>query len=347
MQSRPTLRDIAKATGYHFTTVGLAIKGDPRILPETAKKIQAAARKLGYVQDSMLSALAAYRHAKRDRFVGVLGYLHVYGKLSETFKVNQAAKNTYEGAKEHALERGYKLYEFDIALPGLTSARITDILRARGIKGVIVNPLTYDPGPLLPLLVGVSWQYFSVVAITQNIVPLRSHCIAPNHPHTMQLQLDELRKLGYRRIGLQIRPMVNASTRGSMLGAFMADQITRPKSEWVPPLYAETVDTKLLGQWYRRHRPDCIIASGPKLLPFIHELGCRVPEDVGFALVARGPDSPYAGSTEQHAKLGAAAVDSVVSLLQSNEQGLPLFPRVTMIEGTWVWQPSLRETAPA
>ena len=41
----------------------------------------------------MLSALSAYRHTKRDRFVGVLGYLHVYGKLSETFKTNLAAKH--------------------------------------------------------------------------------------------------------------------------------------------------------------------------------------------------------------------------------------------------------------
>ena len=45
MQARPTLRDIAKATGYHFTTVGLAIRGDPRILPETANAIRLAAQK--------------------------------------------------------------------------------------------------------------------------------------------------------------------------------------------------------------------------------------------------------------------------------------------------------------
>jgi LacI family transcriptional regulator len=297
---------------------------------------------LGYVQDSMLSALSAYRHTKRDRFVGVLGYLHVYGKLSETFKTNLAAKHTYDGAKEHAFEKGYKLADIDITLPDLTSGRLTEILRARGIKGVILNPLTYNPGPLLPLVVNINWSYFSLVSITQNIVPLRSHCVAPNHAHTMQLQLDELRKLGYQKIGLQMRPGVNSSTKGSMMGAFMADQITRPKAEWVPPLFAENVDAKMFDKWFRKHRPDCIIASGPKLLPVIEELGYRMPDDFGLAFVSRAPDSAYAGCTEQHAKLGAAAVDSVISQLQSNEQGLPLFPRVTLIEGTWVWQPTLR-----
>jgi len=86
MHARLTLRDIAAATGFHFTTVGLAIRGDPRILPATADKIRVAAKKLGYVQDTMLSALSTYRHAKRERFVGVLGFLHPYGNLQETFK---------------------------------------------------------------------------------------------------------------------------------------------------------------------------------------------------------------------------------------------------------------------
>jgi len=259
-----------------------------------------------------------------------------------SLKINAAAQIIFEGAREHAREKGFRLFPFDLTQRGLTSARITDILHTRGIRGVIINPLTYEPGLLLPLVVGIDWQYFSVVSISQNIAPLHVHCVAPNHGYSMQFQLDELRELGYRRIGLEIRPRVNDSTKGTMLGPFLADQITRPKSEWIPPLFSEQMDAKILGRWCRRHQPDCIIASGPKLMPFVQKLGYRVPQDIGFSMVSRGPDSPYAGSTENHAKLGAASVDSVISLLQGTEQGLPLFPRITLIEGSWVWKPTLR-----
>ena len=60
MPKRITLRDIAEVAGVHFTTVGLALRNDPRVLPDTAAHIRAVARKLGYTHDAMLSALSAY-----------------------------------------------------------------------------------------------------------------------------------------------------------------------------------------------------------------------------------------------------------------------------------------------
>ncbi len=349
MTARPTLRDIAKATGYHFTTVGLAMRGDRRISPGTAEKIRAAAQKLGYVQDAMLSALSSYRHARRERFAGLIGYLHAYGKLPEVFKVNEGARRMYEGAREHAEEKGFRLYDLDYSQKDLSSGRITEILRARGIRGVILTPMVFDePDLLVRRLMGLDWSFFSAVSISQSIegMGLRLHCVAPNHQYTIQLQLNELRRLGYRRIGLQIYHRVNHFTKGTVLGAYMVDQVAQPKDAWIPPLLSDEMNEKILGQWLRRHQPDCIIGSGPKLAPWIEKLGYRVPEDIGLSVIARAPDSPYAGIVEQHARLGAAAVDSVISLVQSNEQGLPQFPRITMIEGVWIWQPSVRAQAP-
>lgn len=71
MKKRVTLRDVGEAAGVHFTTAGLALRGDPRLDPETAARIIAVAQRLGYRADPLLSALSRFRHGTREIFHGV------------------------------------------------------------------------------------------------------------------------------------------------------------------------------------------------------------------------------------------------------------------------------------
>src|SRR6202030_45269 len=64
-QTRPTIRDIARDTGFHYSTVSLALRDHPRIPDSTKQLIREAAKALGYQPDAMLSALCAYRLRKR------------------------------------------------------------------------------------------------------------------------------------------------------------------------------------------------------------------------------------------------------------------------------------------
>ena len=45
---RPTLKEIAEATGYSIATVSRALNGSPRITPETRRSVLACARQTGY-----------------------------------------------------------------------------------------------------------------------------------------------------------------------------------------------------------------------------------------------------------------------------------------------------------
>jgi DNA-binding LacI/PurR family transcriptional regulator len=65
LQTRPTLRDIGRKTGFHYSTISLALRGHPRIPEATKQIIREAAEGLGYRPDAMLSALCAYRLTKR------------------------------------------------------------------------------------------------------------------------------------------------------------------------------------------------------------------------------------------------------------------------------------------
>ncbi|MEM5947452.1 LacI family DNA-binding transcriptional regulator [Spirochaetia bacterium 38H-sp] len=57
MAKRARLVDVAKLAGVSHTTVSWALKGDPRISPETRKKVMDAARKLNYHPNLLARAL--------------------------------------------------------------------------------------------------------------------------------------------------------------------------------------------------------------------------------------------------------------------------------------------------
>ncbi|MFH1496264.1 MAG: helix-turn-helix domain-containing protein, partial [Verrucomicrobiota bacterium] len=65
MKRRVTLKDIAAQTGYHFTTVSLALRGHPSLPEATRGKIRRTAEKMGYAPDPMLRALTAYRQKQK------------------------------------------------------------------------------------------------------------------------------------------------------------------------------------------------------------------------------------------------------------------------------------------
>ena len=338
MFHHPTLRDVARESGFHFTTVGLALRGDPRILPATADSIRKAAQKIGYAPDAMLSALSAYRHTKRDRFVGAIGYLHTF-ELPHDYETDQRARVMFGGATARARELGFKLEPISIRGSGLTGPRLNGILKARGIRGLILPPLFPHPGHFMEL----DWAQFVTVAIGYSILTPQSHRTAFNQAASMKLLLRELRRLNYRRIGLQLYQEIDARTNGNFLGAYLADQLRQPATDSLPPLFTTDLSPESLRAWIGVHRPDCIITASPGTVALVRSLGFKVPEDIGLAILSRDTvDSPIAGIDEQAPLLGASAVDFVVSLLQTNQHGLPAYPRIVLVEGRWVWAPTVR-----
>lgn len=71
--SRPTLRDIAEATGLSGAAVSMSLRGLPGVSEETRQRVVHAAAELGYTRNLAASTLAA----KRSGLIGVIvGDLH-------------------------------------------------------------------------------------------------------------------------------------------------------------------------------------------------------------------------------------------------------------------------------
>lgn len=340
MPKRVTLRDIAEVAGVHFTTVGLALRNDPRVLPETAGRVRAVARKLGYTHDAMLSALSAYRHRDARRFAGVIAHIVTYDP-KVMLKTNTRERTMLGAARAYAQSQGFTIEIFQINAPGMTGERMSRLLRARGIQALILSPRLPGPGPIPDL----EWEHFSVVASGYSITNLAVHRCCPHQAHNVLLALQELRRRGYRRTGLILSPSVNLRTRGNILGAYLADQRARPPAERLDLLLEEGVDRSMLQRWLRAQKADSVLLTDYPMqyLAMIRDLGHAVPADFGVAQLSRSGDTDaIAGIDEQMELLGEATAKFAISLLRHNERGLPEFPRYSLVEGRWVVRPTVR-----
>ncbi len=339
MGVRVTLRNIAKIAGVHFTTVGLALRNDPRIKPGTVAKVQAVARKLGYTRDAMLSALTTYRHTRLSHFSGVIAEITTYNPVD--LKANATERRMLEAIGGSAKSQGFGFESFQINAAGMTGTQMTRILRARGIQGIVLSPRLPDPGPIPDL----DWEYFSPVAVGYSITNLRVHRVCVHHAYNIRLCLHTLRARGYRRIGLVMSRIVFERNFGIGPGSFYAEQCLLPEADRVEPLIVPDITKPVLGKWLREQRIDCVILTDHPLemQAWIHELGYDVPNEMGICLACRyGLTDGIAGIDEQMDLLGAAAVEVLVPMLQRNERGLPASPHYTLIEGRWVERPTVR-----
>jgi LacI family transcriptional regulator len=339
MGKHVTLRSIAKVAGVHFTTVGLALRNDPRVKSDTLAKVHAAARALGYTRDAMLSALSKYRHPRRHLFSGMIALITTYDAAE--LETNITAQQFGTAAAGYAQSLGFGFESFQINAAGMTGPLLSRMLRARGIQGVVLPPRMPLPGSIPDL----QWEYFATVAVGYSITNLRVHRACVHHAYNMRLCLHRLHARGYRRIGLAIQYNVFERSFGVAPGIFLAEQCQLPEKERVVPLITHEVTKAALSKWLREQRIDCVILTDHPLemQAWIKELGYDVPNEMGICLVCRfGLTDAIAGIDEQNDLLGIAAVNVLVSMLQHNERGLPASPHYTLVEGRWVERPTVR-----
>ena len=75
--SRPTLNDIARELGFSKNTISLALRGSAQIPPATRERVRAAAERLGYRPNAVVSQLMAQlRSARTSRLQATLALVN-------------------------------------------------------------------------------------------------------------------------------------------------------------------------------------------------------------------------------------------------------------------------------
>lgn len=336
--ARVTQLEIARAARVHRTTVSLALADNPRIPAKTKARIKRIAEKLGYTPDPMLSALIAYRTQKRPvAFHGTLAWL-ANTEVGYNWRLMPHFRDYFEGASERARACGFQLEPFDFNTPGMQPKRMAGILRARNITGVLLCPQ-----PLDRVKDQFAWQDFSVVTFGYTLAELGVHTVTASHYRAMRRIMAELHRRGYRRIGFSFAQSLIERNDYNVLAGFLVGegQLGRPPE--VPPLFGASRSANVVGPWLKRYRPDAIVSGNHLILDLLRELKIRVPEDIGAACpFLPNADTTLAGIVEDSKRIGAIAVDQVISMINRGERGIPEHPVRIHVEGGWLPGKSLR-----
>ena len=335
---RTTQDDVARAAGVHRTTVSLALKRHPRIPGETQERVRRIADELGYRPDPMLSSLVAYRTQKRPVvFHGTLAWL-VSSAQGFNWRDVPHFRDSYEGALARARRCGFEFEPFDLHSPGMTPHRLASILRARNIRGLLLCPQRV---PHLKL--DFPWEEFSAVTFGYGMADPKLHTVSPAHYLAVRRILEELHRLGYRRIGLALDGAQNERTDGNNLAAYLVSEHAAQHALAVPPLHEPYANVAALGDWIQCHQPDAIVSGAYYVLDMLRELKISVPDQLGVACPCiPSLDTELAGIFEDWKCLGEIAVDALIAMLNRGERGPPARPQRLHVEGPWLAGRTLR-----
>ncbi len=345
MNDRITMAQVAARAGVHATTVSLALRNHPSIPVATRDRIRGIAAEMGYRPDPALSALATYRHAKLPRRdIPALAYL-THWDTEWGWKQPHAHASFFAGAQGRAEALGFRLEHFWLGEPGMSHRRLSDILAARGITGILVSSHLPEHDRALQL----DWPRFSAVKI--DCLPREPdlHHVTNDQRAIAQLAVRRCLAAGYRRIGMVIPYWWDDFVDLAWSAGFLAEQHRLPEEERIPILfYADEdpssavatgreslVPSQAFSEWFGRHRPEVILSKAEFVRPRLEQLGVAVPHDVAYVELYLVPDGATAGVRNNCERVGEMAVAALVGLMQQNSFGIPEIPTAMLVEGTW------------
>jgi LacI family transcriptional regulator len=336
MKRRVTLRDIARELGLHYTTVSLALRNDSRINSATRERVKLEAGRMGYVPDPMVSALSVYRNAtKPPSYHGTLAWL--VNDAQSQMDEKHHLRTMLDGVRARAAELGYRLEEFLLRSPAMSEQRMSNILQARGIRGLFVAP---QPAILSDACMQFDWELFAAVAIGYSLASPRLHLVVNHQVRGAKLAVQRLAACGYRRIGLFLSSVTTRRVDDNWVGGYYTEVSRNPDLEYLPPLFFKDYKKRDAGafrMWLKRHRPDVVLTDHVHTSHWLMaECGLDPPKEIGLASLYVPTDNEIDSGIDQNdAEIGAAAVDMVVSLLNTNMRGLPIRQRHLLVESTW------------
>ena len=330
-----TMRQVAERAGVTQATVSMALSNHPRISTATRQRIAKLAEELGYKPNAYVSALMRARRQNRNLDERPVLALVSPFPTEEGWRSAAAptVRQMLEGAIERAALRGFDAQEFWLHRDGMTNERFSDVLRSRGIQGILMGPLPAGaPAPAL------KWDYFSTVCLSAPFSDLRLTTVCNDHYFSSLQAVRECYRRGYRRAGLVQLRAHTQRFHGRWEAGLLIAQRYLAGMMLTEPLILETWNERSrLSAWFAEQRPDVIVTPGAELLlPELTEGGLRIPEDVG--LVGLGLSSqlqPCSGIFQNGRLIGASGIDAVISMIERHEKGLSEQARTLMVEGIW------------
>ncbi|MDB6128768.1 MAG: hypothetical protein JWM35_2664 [Verrucomicrobia bacterium] len=314
----------------HPSTICLALKNSPSIPLETRQRVQAVAAELGYSPNVGARNLALLRGNRQTGGSLPIAWMNQEPSRNH-WRTDDEARGNFDYARRRATELGYHLEEIWAREPGMTTARLVRIIQARGIEGVIF-PVhrAFDFSLLSPL-----WNDFALVGLNDHRAAEWIDLVCPDYYRNADTVFRQVRRLGFRRVGLALATQFDAATSGLVHGCFLRHQGDVAVAERIPVCFhAERPDTKQaeFEQWFHEHRPEVVVSADAELIRRARNLGFRALW-VGLG----GASFPFDGGIDEGAgEFAGAAVDCVVDKMRRFEKGVRESTRMHLVKSAWI-----------
>ena len=334
MDSPVNMREIATHASVSVATVSKCLSNKRDVSQETRRRVLETCQSLGYRPNPLISALmrARRRHSPASETL-TLAFVTAFSTADGWRKhPSPIFRQIFLGAEERARERNYRLEHFWLFREGMTNQRFSQVLEARGIRGLLIAPL-----PDTHTVIELNWPAFSTVALGLTPTTRHFHRVTTDYYQSMLLTMEECLKLGYTRLGLAARletiKRLEYRWEAAWLVACERYALKHPPA----PLFVDEWTAGAVERWLEREKPDVVI--GPvlgKLEELLRASGRRVPHDLGLVglLVPRRGDR-LSGVLQGGEVIGAVAVDQLISAVERNETGIPDHPITHTTLGRW------------
>ena len=323
------MSDIAAKLGLSTMTVSRALRNAGSVKASTRARVLNAAKDLEYRPDPSLGILNMYRHGRRQHALGEkIAFVTDFPTADGWRKVITFARY-FEGAQRRAAQLGYGIELFWIGAAGLTPSRASEILRGRGIRGIIIGPLARGRSSL-----ALNWEYFSTVALGRSLEHPGLSVASANHFQAMELACAEVARRGYRRIGFAVTAGDEARTHGAPRAAFrmLQESLTLPL---VPALVVTDFSKDAITTWAQTYQPDILLTSEQTHYDLLRAGSGRRRNPIAFVHLNVDPASDHSGVDQRHDVVGEQAAALLHLKLLQRETGVPVPREMLLVDCAW------------
>jgi LacI family fructose operon transcriptional repressor len=333
-QPPATLQQIADEARVCRSTVSLALRHSRKISAATRQRVQAVAQRMGYRPNPLVSAHMAFLRTLEPRHTGqCLAFVCTRSLAEIRADTRTPLHQYYTGARARAQELGYEVELFNLFDHGMSGRRLSEILVARGIAGVIIAPLSEGAAQSG---VAMDWDVFALAMIEHTFSAPRLHKVCHDGFATIGRLIQRMIDAGFTRIGVALPRQMDEHANHFWLAGYQTFQALAAPRHRVPHFITATWDRARFLAWYRRWKPEAIVTIGGDAVRWLRAAGRRVPGDVSCGtLYWKAARAEVSGFYQNHELMAAAAVDLVVAQLHRNERGLPASEKTILIQAEW------------
>ncbi|MEX2606493.1 MAG: LacI family DNA-binding transcriptional regulator [Kiritimatiellia bacterium] len=324
MSNKPTIRSLAKELNLSTAAVSMALRQVGRLSEATRERVLAHARERGYAADPLVAEGMA-RARRGDVFQENLACLWDVDPLNllwvEGFRASR---------DQRAADLGYQVEDrvVDFDTPRELEREFR-VLRARGVRGIILAPMLHPRTELK-----LDLQHFAWVGIGFSVPEPGIRRVTRDLRRDIQRCVRALEEKGCRRIGF-VESSNRAALSGDVLQAYALAWHARAGWPLTLPYYEleegedeagfrtwlddSELEGLVFGQAVESAYRDCV----PNALPKVNLTLPGIPH--------RDP-----GCMPHFARSGIAAIDLIRNMLTHNEFGLPDHGETIVIESHWI-----------